>query len=186
MKPDRIALFHHHHQCPSEAGRTAAAGVSSCLAAAAPYTAAVARRNERERNRVRLVNHGFNALRQHVPQTGQKKLSKVETLRSAVEYIRELQELLELTRRQSGASSNDQYGAPKENRVPAVCGRYASPSPVAVQSASSPSSSSSNENSILHAAHGGSLGGVSPKKEMYAVEDEQEVLWELASWWPAA
>ncbi|KAL4672186.1 hypothetical protein H8957_009815 [Semnopithecus entellus] len=46
--------------------------------------AAVARRNERERNRVKLVNLGFQALRQHVPHGGaSKKLSKVETLRSA-------------------------------------------------------------------------------------------------------
>lgn len=58
--------------------------------------AAVARRNERERNRVRLVNLGFAALRQHVPHgTASKKLSKVETLRSAVEYIRALQRLLD-------------------------------------------------------------------------------------------
>ncbi|KAM5247595.1 achaete-scute homolog 2 [Ctenodactylus gundi] len=57
--------------------------------------AAVARRNERERNRVKLVNLGFQALRQHVPQGGaSKKLSKVETLRSAAEYIRALQRLL--------------------------------------------------------------------------------------------
>ncbi|XP_009006952.1 achaete-scute homolog 2 [Callithrix jacchus] len=57
--------------------------------------AAVARRNERERNRVKLVNLGFQALRQHVPHGGaSKKLSKVETLRSAVEYIRALQRLL--------------------------------------------------------------------------------------------
>jgi achaete-scute complex protein len=55
----------------------------------------VARRNERERNRVKLVNLGFQALRQHVPLGGaSKKLSKVETLRSAVEYIRALQRLL--------------------------------------------------------------------------------------------
>ncbi|XP_055670057.1 achaete-scute homolog 2 [Falco peregrinus] len=58
--------------------------------------AAVARRNERERNRVRLVNLGFAALRQHVPHgAASKKLSKVETLRSAVEYIRALQRLLD-------------------------------------------------------------------------------------------
>ncbi|NWI12220.1 ASCL2 protein, partial [Crypturellus soui] len=57
--------------------------------------AAVARRNERERNRVRLVNLGFAALRQHVPHgAASKKMSKVETLRSAVEYIRALQRLL--------------------------------------------------------------------------------------------
>ncbi|NXG06196.1 ASCL1 protein, partial [Sakesphorus luctuosus] len=55
-----------------------------------------ARRNERERNRVRLVNLGFAALRQHVPHgAASKKMSKVETLRSAVEYIRALQRLLD-------------------------------------------------------------------------------------------
>ncbi|XP_030057075.1 achaete-scute homolog 2 [Microcaecilia unicolor] len=59
-------------------------------------TAAVARRNERERNRVKLVNMGFQTLRQHVPNGAtSKKLSKVETLRSAVEYIRALQQLLD-------------------------------------------------------------------------------------------
>ncbi|KAG9339884.1 hypothetical protein JZ751_022197 [Albula glossodonta] len=56
---------------------------------------AVARRNERERNRVKLVNNGFATLRQHVPNGAtNKKMSKVETLRSAVEYIRALQQLL--------------------------------------------------------------------------------------------
>ncbi|ELW71924.1 achaete-scute homolog 2 [Tupaia chinensis] len=65
------------------------------VAEAASGAAAVARRNERERNRVKLVNLGFQALRQHVPHGGaSKKLSKVETLRSAVEYIRALQRLL--------------------------------------------------------------------------------------------
>ncbi|XP_076314767.1 achaete-scute homolog 1-like [Tachypleus tridentatus] len=55
----------------------------------------MARRNERERNRVRLVNRGFATLRQHVPGGAtKKKMSKVETLRSAVEYIKRLQQLL--------------------------------------------------------------------------------------------
>lgn len=53
------------------------------------------RRNERERNRVKLVNMGFSTLRQHVPNGAKnKKMSKVETLRSAVDYIRQLQQLL--------------------------------------------------------------------------------------------
>lgn len=62
----------------------------------------VARRNERERNRVKMVNNGFATLRNHVP-NGQKnkKMSKVETLRSAVEYIKQLQKLLNNT---SGSS----------------------------------------------------------------------------------
>lgn len=75
--------------------------------------ASVARRNARERNRVKQVNNGFAKLRQHIPQSvaqalggntagthggsraGSKKLSKVETLRMAVEYIRSLQLLLD-------------------------------------------------------------------------------------------
>ena len=55
----------------------------------------VARRNERERNRVKMVNQGFVTLRNHVPNGAKnKKMSKVETLRSAVEYIRQLQKVL--------------------------------------------------------------------------------------------
>ncbi|XP_025834739.1 achaete-scute complex protein T3-like [Agrilus planipennis] len=75
-------------------------------------SASVARRNARERNRVKQVNNGFAALRSHIPNnilsnvlshgggnsTGRgmsKKLSKVETLRLAVQYIRSLQQLLQ-------------------------------------------------------------------------------------------
>ena len=56
---------------------------------------AVARRNERERNRVRLVNDGFSCLRKRIPYfPDKKKLSKVETLRCAVAYIKHLQDLI--------------------------------------------------------------------------------------------
>ena len=67
----------------------------------------VARRNERERNRVRLVNHGFAQLRQHVPSTAgrSKKMSKVDTLKAAVDYIQQLRDVLEDA--DSAASSND-------------------------------------------------------------------------------
>jgi len=54
-----------------------------------------ARRNERERNRVRQVNAGFDRLRDHVPQGRRnRKLSKVDTLRAAVDYIAQLQLVL--------------------------------------------------------------------------------------------
>ncbi|XP_077287017.1 uncharacterized protein LOC143911832 [Arctopsyche grandis] len=72
-----------------------------------PPPTAVARRNARERNRVKQVNNGFATLRQHIPneiaeifenannnRAANKKLSKVETLRMAVEYIRSLENLL--------------------------------------------------------------------------------------------
>lgn len=73
---------------------------------------AVARRNARERNRVKQVNNGFSLLRDHIPleiaelyeqngRGGAKKLSKVETLKMAVEYIRNLEQMLNLD------SSND-------------------------------------------------------------------------------
>jgi hypothetical protein len=59
-------------------------------------TSAVTRRNERERNRVRLVNEGFTCLRQKIPFAhGKKRLSKVETLRHAVNYIKHLQLVIE-------------------------------------------------------------------------------------------
>lgn len=61
-----------------------------------PQNPSVSRRNERERKRVKMVNMGFETLRQHVP-VGRKnkKMSKVETLRSAVQYIKQLQEMLD-------------------------------------------------------------------------------------------
>lgn len=74
-----------------------------------PLPVAVARRNARERNRVKQVNNGFAALRERIPEEvaeafeaqgngrgSAKKLSKVETLRMAVEYIRSLEHVLEL------------------------------------------------------------------------------------------
>ncbi|KAK4323601.1 hypothetical protein Pmani_005716 [Petrolisthes manimaculis] len=60
-----------------------------------PAPVAVARRNARERNRVKQVNNGFATLRQHIPGAAKaKKISKVETLKQAVDYIRSLQDLL--------------------------------------------------------------------------------------------
>ncbi|CAK1551931.1 unnamed protein product [Leptosia nina] len=76
-----------------------------------PYTgaqaASIARRNARERNRVKQVNDGFNALRKRLPAAvinalsggarrgSGKKLSKVDTLKMVVEYIRYLENLVE-------------------------------------------------------------------------------------------
>ncbi|EDW05609.2 uncharacterized protein Dmoj_GI10997 [Drosophila mojavensis] len=75
----------------------------------------VVRRNARERNRVKQVNNGFSQLRQHIPVAiiadlsngrrgigpgANKKLSKVSTLRMAVEYIRRLQRVIDDNDRQ--------------------------------------------------------------------------------------
>ncbi|XP_025259312.1 achaete-scute homolog 4 [Theropithecus gelada] len=58
--------------------------------------ACLRKRNERERQRVRYVNEGYARLRDHLPrELADKRLSKVETLRAAIGYIKHLQELLE-------------------------------------------------------------------------------------------
>ncbi|CAL8330117.1 unnamed protein product [Boreogadus saida] len=56
----------------------------------------IRKRNERERHRVRCVNDGYARLREHLPrELEEKRLSKVETLRAAIDYIRQLQGVLE-------------------------------------------------------------------------------------------
>ncbi|CAG7717607.1 unnamed protein product [Allacma fusca] len=58
----------------------------------------MAKRNARERNRVKQVNLGFQSLRQHIPEGYRmKKMSKVDTLRCAVDYIRSMEHILEIT-----------------------------------------------------------------------------------------
>lgn len=55
-------------------------------------------RNLRERNRVRNVNDGFDRLRKHLPNQLEfkkdKRLSKVQTLKMAITYIRQLESIL--------------------------------------------------------------------------------------------
>lgn len=68
----------------------------------------IRKRNERERHRVRCVNEGYARLREHLPQELEdKRLSKVETLRAAIHYIKHLQSLLELNVSGMQASADD-------------------------------------------------------------------------------
>ena len=61
-----------------------------------PQPAKVQRRNARERNRVKQVNTGFDHLRSHIPSAAKhKKMSKVDTLRHAVDYIQSLTNMLQ-------------------------------------------------------------------------------------------
>ncbi|XP_041835970.1 achaete-scute homolog 5-like [Melanotaenia boesemani] len=77
-----LAPFHHHgpfsvYECPFE-------------------PAFIQKRNERERQRVKCVNQGYAKLRDHLPgHSADKRLSKVETLRAAIRYIKYLQGLVE-------------------------------------------------------------------------------------------
>lgn len=103
---------------------TTSSSLSSSSSSISPYNVdqsqSVQRRNARERNRVKQVNNSFARLRQHIPQSiiadltkgggrgPHKKISKVDTLRIAVEYIRRLQDLVDdLNGGPSSASSNN-------------------------------------------------------------------------------
>lgn len=99
----QISMNHQQQKEPAAKKRRISDG-SSTKVKPAPAVS-VARRNARERNRVKQVNNGFSLLRDTIPpeiadtfeQAGRgssKKLSKVETLRMAVEYIRSLERLL--------------------------------------------------------------------------------------------
>ena len=80
-----------------------------------PLPAKVARRNQRERNRVKQVNCGFEMLRAHIPSAAkQKKMSKVDTLRHAVEYIQNLQVMLNEKSQQNSSTSNQDYIIPTQ------------------------------------------------------------------------
>ena len=63
-----------------------------------PQDVKVSRRNARERNRVQSVNHGFDVLKRHIPTAASvKKMSKVNILSHAVNYIEALTSLLRET-----------------------------------------------------------------------------------------
>jgi achaete-scute complex protein len=93
-------------------------------------TASVQRRNARERNRVKQVNNGFANLRQHIPSNvaaaissggrgANKKLSKVDTLKMAVEYIRNLQQMLEDNENDANSSTgSSRLGSSYYNQIP--------------------------------------------------------------------
>ncbi|XP_034434258.1 achaete-scute homolog 4 [Hippoglossus hippoglossus] len=76
----------------------------------------IRKRNERERHRVRCVNEGYARLREHLPQELEdKRLSKVETLRAAIDYIKHMQSLLDFN--VSGMEEMQTFGD-KRSRAP--------------------------------------------------------------------
>ncbi|CAH3162500.1 unnamed protein product [Pocillopora meandrina] len=82
--------------------------------------AVVARRNARERKRVKLVNDGFMRLRKHVPTDPKnKKLSKVKTLRSAIDYIRHLQHVLAMANKHQMETEHEAAGTQTQSWITA-------------------------------------------------------------------
>jgi len=119
--------------------------------------AVIARRNERERNRVKTINQTFARLRQHLPSsaaasvirpathgagtthgavsavTKAKKLSKVQILRAAIHYIGQLQQLLT-----TSDDDTDSLSDAEDNKLSRQTQRHYSSSGSSVNSASVP------------------------------------------------
>uniref|UniRef100_A0A8C5SAF8 Achaete-scute family bHLH transcription factor 4 n=1 Tax=Laticauda laticaudata TaxID=8630 RepID=A0A8C5SAF8_LATLA len=73
----------------------------------------IRKRNERERQRVRCVNEGYARLRDHLPkELAEKRLSKVETLKAAITYIKHLQNFLRRECNSDGESKTSLASSP--------------------------------------------------------------------------
>ena len=60
-----------------------------------PIPLTVARRNARERNRVKTVNDSYECLRAHVPVAAKaKRMAKVDIIKHTIDYIQKLQRLV--------------------------------------------------------------------------------------------
>lgn len=164
-----------------------------------PYGAAqpqsVQRRNARERNRVKQVNNGFANLRQHIPSDvitalshggrgASKKLSKVDTLRLAVEYIRRLQDLIDDNDAESSSSSSSRLsqGSAGSYYPPSPMQCSSIPPPSCSDSSASPTPSYTSENSSVTAG-----AYVTPAQYKYEGFDpcnpEDDELLDCIAWW---
>lgn len=132
----------------------------------AQQTVSVQRRNARERNRVKQVNNGFSNLRQHIPQTvvsaltkggrgSAKKLSKVDTLKMAVEYIRSLKDMLDDNENSTSAGSSTSSYYSESSQLQSIPRSEASlsPTPSYASDASSQMSYTPNHMQPHHQTH---------------------------------
>lgn len=153
--------------------------------------ASIARRNARERNRVKQVNDGFNALRKRLPAAvvsalsggsrrgSGKKLSKVDTLKMVVEYIKHLQRLIDDSDEALGITrTKPQNIEPYEIDEGVYGGRNSPysesvPSPVGSECSSGVSSAYSNN---------GCYQNYQVSTQQMSPMDEDELL-DAISWW---
>ncbi|XP_075972489.1 uncharacterized protein LOC142974209 [Anticarsia gemmatalis] len=151
--------------------------------------ASIARRNARERNRVKQVNDGFNALRKRLPAAvvaalsggarrgSGKKLSKVDTLRMVVEYIKYLQNLID----ESDAALGITKPVQTESSMPYEVdeGIFGDSSPY---SESVPSPVGSDCSSGVSSAYSGGYVPNYQTQEQVSAMDEDDLL-DAISWW---
>ncbi|VDP69470.1 unnamed protein product [Schistosoma mattheei] len=87
-------------ECPIKFDRSLNKRLKTCSASSSSSSYGnidsmnITRRNERERNRVKLLNMGFDRLRAVVPCRSGEQLSKISTLKKAIWYIEHLDKVL--------------------------------------------------------------------------------------------
>ncbi|VDP42967.1 unnamed protein product [Schistosoma margrebowiei] len=84
-------------ECPIKFDRSLNKTLKTCSASSSygnTDSMNITRRNERERNRVKLLNMGFDRLRAVVPCRSGEQLSKISTLKKAIWYIEHLDKVL--------------------------------------------------------------------------------------------
>ena len=86
-----------------------------------PVPLAVQRRNARERTRVKTVNQSYESLKAHVPSAARhKRMSKVEIIKHAMDYIERLQRMVEQaeeTEEEAGLELNSSSSAGPDSVV---------------------------------------------------------------------
>lgn len=157
-------------------------------------TASIARRNARERNRVKQVNDGFNALRKRLPAAviaalsgnarrgSGKKLSKVDTLRMVVEYIRYMENLIEESDAAMGYTRENTLSVAMETQQDLDEGFAGRVSPYSESVPSPANSDCSSGVSSAYSSRNGSFTIAFQSNEEYSPVDENELL-DAISWW---
>uniref|UniRef100_A0A1I7ZLX2 BHLH domain-containing protein n=1 Tax=Steinernema glaseri TaxID=37863 RepID=A0A1I7ZLX2_9BILA len=82
------------------------------------YGTSVWKRNRRERDRVRCVNEGYETLRNALPLAeNEKRISKVDTLRLAIFYIKHLDRLLKNENHENTCTCFDKFVAESNEQI---------------------------------------------------------------------
>lgn len=163
-----------------------------------PYTgaqaASIARRNARERNRVKQVNDGFNALRKRLPPSviaamsggarrgSGTKISKVDTLRMVVEYIKHMQNLIEESDAAMGITRTDMRTAVDTSLCYEDEGVFGGSSPYSESVPSPVNSECSSGVSSVYSTNNGYVSNSYQLHDQANAMDEDDLL-DTISWW---
>ena len=156
-----------------------------------PLPPTVARRNARERTRVKTVNQSYEHLRLHVPSASQaKKMSKVDILKHSIEYIQKLRAMVERSEyeHQHQEVVHPPSGLPPCPGSPCTPGStsgesgYSSPLPQAFIFPSTNSSSSSPPSSNSHLVPSFHNNSDMASSLMRAKEEEDMILDVILDW----